>query len=86
MLHADALTAQVSAAPVLNEPAHAATLNLARTLAAQMDAAGADPSTRLSAAYLSVLKDLGRIAATKSNAKSSEKSTRLRALREGNAA
>lgn len=33
---------------------------LARTLAAQMDAAGTDPSTRLTAAYLSALKDIER--------------------------
>mgnify|MGYP006903491817 CR=1 FL=1 len=36
----------------------AATIELARTLARQMDDALPEPSTRLSAAYLSVLKDL----------------------------
>lgn len=37
---------------------YAATIELARTLARQMDDAMPEPSTRLSAAYLSVLKDL----------------------------
>ncbi len=41
--------------------AHAALLELVRTLADQVDAAGADgPSSRLAAAYLSALKDLTR--------------------------
>lgn len=39
---------------------YAATVELARTLARQMDAAMPEPSTRLSAAYLSVLKDLAK--------------------------
>lgn len=41
---------------------HAALLALCRELAGQMDDAGTDggPSTRLIAAYLSALKDLGR--------------------------
>ena len=39
---------------------YSATVELARTLARQMDAAMPEPSTRLSAAYLSVLKDLAR--------------------------
>lgn len=44
-------------------PHHWPVVELARTLASQMDAAGADPSTRLSAAYLSALKDFQRIMA-----------------------
>jgi hypothetical protein len=39
---------------------HAPLVELCRTLAAQMDAAGSEPSTRLTAAYLSALKDLRR--------------------------
>lgn len=39
---------------------YSATVELARTLARQMDAAMPEPSTRLSAAYLSVLKDLAK--------------------------
>jgi hypothetical protein len=35
-------------------------MELCRTLAAQMDEAGSEPSTRLTAAYLSALKDLRR--------------------------
>ncbi|MBW3091331.1 hypothetical protein [Bifidobacterium miconisargentati] len=39
---------------------YAANIELLRTLARQMDAAGDDPSTRLSAAFLSALKDIQR--------------------------
>lgn len=40
---------------------HAALVELCRALAAQMDSAGdAGPSSRVSAAYLSALKDLNR--------------------------
>lgn len=38
-------------------------MELCRTLAAQMDEAGPEPSTRLTAAYLSALKDLRRAVA-----------------------
>jgi hypothetical protein len=38
-------------------------MELCRTLAAQMDEAGSEPSTRLTAAYLSALKDLRRAVA-----------------------
>lgn len=41
--------------------AHKPLMELCRTLAAQMDHAGPDASTRLTAAYLSALKDLNRI-------------------------
>lgn len=44
-------------------PQHAALAELCRTLAAQMDAAGDEPSTRLTAAYLSALKDVARVKA-----------------------
>ncbi len=40
---------------------HEPYLELLSTLARQMDDAGGDPSTRLSAAYLSALKDLQKI-------------------------
>ncbi len=43
-------------------------IHLLRTLADQMDAAGPNPSTRLSAAYLSALKDLRRALETKPSA------------------
>jgi hypothetical protein len=40
---------------------HKPLMELCRTLAAQMDKEGAEASTRLTAAYLSALKDLTRI-------------------------
>lgn len=46
---------------------YAATIELARTLARQMDESLPEPSTRLSAAYLSVLKDLLKAAPSASN-------------------
>lgn len=45
--------------------AHAALLALCKELAAQMDAADSEPSTRVTAAYLSALKDLARALAVK---------------------
>lgn len=55
-----ALEATIGAAPVLAEDEHAATVQLARTLADLVDTAGTEVSSRLSAAYLSALKDVGR--------------------------
>lgn len=55
-----ALEATIGAAPVLAEDEHAATVQLARTLADLVDGAGTEVSSRLSAAYLSALKDVGR--------------------------
>lgn len=48
---------------------HEPFLELLSTLARQMDEAGSEPSTRLSAAYLSALKDLQRIFATAKDSK-----------------
>jgi len=45
-----------------------------------MDAAGEEPSTRLSAAYLSALKDLTRAQAASSETPASGKVAKLRAL------
>lgn len=67
--HLDAVEATITAAGSILNGRHTALLELVRTLAGQMDAAGADPSTRLSAAYLSTLKDLGRVMATAAPAK-----------------
>lgn len=58
----DAVNAMVAANPVLNAAENGPLRVLALTLAGQMDAAEGEPSTRLSAAYLSVLKDLNRAA------------------------
>lgn len=58
--HRSALEETVVGSPALTEKRHAAIVQLARTLADQIDAAGPEVSTRLSAAYLSSLKDLRR--------------------------
>ena len=62
--HLEALERTVVAGAGLLTDRHAALLALCRALAGQMDSAAYDddggPSTRLSAAYLSALKDLGR--------------------------
>ena len=59
-----ALEATVTANPALSLEANAAIVQLARTLADQVDDAGPDVSSRVSAAYLSALKDLRRAVAT----------------------
>lgn len=61
--HLEAVEVSVTAAGSALDGRHAALLQLVRTLARQMDSAGGEPSTRLSAAYLSVLKDIGRAVA-----------------------
>lgn len=58
----DAVNAMVTANPVLESAENGPLRVLALTLAGQMDAAEGEPSTRLSAAYLSVLKDLNKAA------------------------
>ncbi len=59
------LNEMIAASAALQAPKSAAVVDLARTLAGQVDAAGAvGPNTRLAAAYLSVLKDLRRISST----------------------
>lgn len=63
MNHTDALRRTVKAAGLADSDRHAALVELAATLAAQMDAAGEEPSTRLAAAYLSALKDVSRAVA-----------------------
>lgn len=65
----DALEATIAAGAGILTDKHAALLALCRQLADQMDGAAYDddggPSTRLAAAYLSALKDLGRALAVK---------------------
>ncbi len=60
VLHSAAVAKALHESRLATMPAHAPLIELCRTLAAQMDAAGAEPSTRLTAAYLSALKDLRR--------------------------
>lgn len=63
MKHRKAIDAAVKITGLDGMPEHEPLLELCRTLAGQMDAAGNEPSTRLTAAYLSALKDLRRAAA-----------------------
>lgn len=60
MSHRKAIDKAVRSEAVLRTSRYAPLVELCRVLADQMDAAGDEPSTRLSAAYLSALKDLGR--------------------------
>jgi hypothetical protein len=63
--HTEAVRAAVKAGEAVLSPAHAPLIALITELAEQMDAAGGESSTRLSAAYLSALKDLSRALAVK---------------------
>lgn len=54
------LEATIKANPALSLDANAAIVQLSRTLADQVDDAGPEVSSRVSAAYLSALKDLRR--------------------------
>lgn len=56
-----ALEATIEASQDILNDRHAALLSLCRLLAKQVDEGGAGVSTRLTAAYLSALKDLSRI-------------------------
>lgn len=80
--HLDAVEATITAAGNVLDGRHTALLELVRTLAGQMDTAGADPSTRLSTAYLSTLKDLGRVTATPAPARKTKGLAELRQRRE----
>ena len=59
-MNREAIDAAIAAAGAKLGDTDKPLLQLLRTLVDQMDAAGPDPSTRLSAAYLSALKDLRR--------------------------
>ncbi len=58
--HRAAVETAIAAAGAKLGPTDQPLVELLRILADQVDAAGPDPSTRLSAAYLSALKDLRR--------------------------
>jgi len=81
MKHAEAVEAAIADTRLSTVPQHAPLVELCRTLAAQMDAAGAEPSTRLTAAYLSALKDLRRATLELPAAKPPGKLAELRAMR-----
>jgi hypothetical protein len=55
------LDEMIASAPELQHASASALVHLGRVLANQMDSAGSEPSTRLSAAYLSVLVNLRRL-------------------------
>lgn len=82
--NSQAVEAAINAAQGNLSPVNGPLLELVRVLAVQMDAAGEDgPSTRLSAAYLSALKDFNRVAGVVSTAVDpvDELKKRRRALR-----
>lgn len=60
----DALEVTLSSDASLSHPRYAALVSLCRVFADQVDAAGDEVSSRLTAAYLSALKDLDRALAT----------------------
>lgn len=62
-IHSQAVEDAISAAGDLLKPVHGPLLGLVRALAEQMDATGPEgPGSRLSASYLSALKDFGKVA------------------------
>jgi hypothetical protein len=80
--HGRAMNLAIKAGKGTLTDAHAPLLALCKELATQMDAADGDPSTRLTAAYLSALKDLARALAVKQAAAPVQgKLAQLRALR-----
>jgi hypothetical protein len=83
----DALERTITACSLDTDGRHAAVVELARTLADQCDQTGPEgPSTRLSAAYLSVLKDLARTQAMAGARGASRSSTLGRMRAEAGAA
>lgn len=79
MTHIDAINAAMTSSRLVEHAEHGPLVELCRTLARQMDAAGDEPSTRLSAAYLSALKDVRRATVTLPAKKSGGKLGHLRA-------
>ena len=61
--HEKAMNAAIKAAGNKLGPTETPLVELAKVLARQMDAAGPDPSTRLSGSYFSCLKDIRRVLA-----------------------
>lgn len=82
MKHAEAIEAAITECRLSTTPQFAPLLELCRTLAAQMDTAGAEASTRLTAAYLSALKDLRRAVLEVPVPVEANALTRLRRLRD----
>lgn len=65
--HIRAVNRTIRAAGLDNDDRYSAIVEVARTLARQMDESGHEPSTRLVAAYLSALKDINRAAPATKN-------------------
>lgn len=80
--HQEALERTIAAGTGVLTEKHAALVALCRDLAQQMDATTPDigPTTRLSAAYLSALKDLGRALAVKGDTRNRGKLAELRSV------
>ena len=76
-----AIEAAIAAAGARLGPTDQPLIELLRILADQVDAAAPDPSTRLSAAYLSALKDFKRALDTRPTAAPSPVGSRLAQLR-----
>ena len=81
MKHEKAIEAAITITRLGTMDEHGPLLELCRTLAGQMDAAGSEPSTRLTAAYLSALKDLRRASAEMPPRREPGKLAELRELR-----
>ena len=79
MTHLEAINQAMTSSRLTEYQEHAPLVELCRTLARQMDAAGDEPSTRLSAAYLSALKDVRRATVTLPAKTSTSKLGHLRA-------
>lgn len=81
----DALERTIAAGAGVLTDKHAALLALCRELAEQMDGDPSEspPSTRLIAAYLSALKDLGRALNSKEEKRTGGKLSELRSIRTG---
>lgn len=83
MKHIEAFNKAVEESRIDHARGYAPLIELCRTLAGQMDAAGTDPSTRLTAAYLSALKDFRRAVVALPHIRSNpSKLDEMRALRE----
>ena len=81
MNNLEAVEAAITETGLARLDRYAPLLELCRVLARQMDGAGDAPSTRLSAAYLSALKDLGRaVQAMPATPREVSRVARLRAL------
>lgn len=78
-----ALEVTIGSARCLRNDEHAALLSLCRLLADQIDSAGPDASSRITAAYLSSLKDLQRAISGAAKESTGGKLAQLRSVQGG---